>query len=214
MHHQAWNRHQSPQPALSAFLRSVGLGTLDVLKNRLLGYDTRVEPKKLIQTTSLLITLQRCAVHLLPCTFSIFLVTINLKGYFIGFELAGQSGKTSQYMALLQIAAKVQELLIVASLATIVVHRVRHDLIDGEGVSFGLVASGSLFSQLSYFWSTAFIGSFSGGIRLNATLVGLLMIAGLLALTAGPAVAVLLIPREQTWCTGSTALPTTYGRHE
>lgn len=205
MHRQARSRQQpSSQPVLSAFLRSVGLGALDVLKNRLLGYNTRVEPKKLIQTTSLRITLQRCAVHLLPCTFSIFLVTINLQGYFIGFELAGQPGKTSQYMALLQIAAKVQELLIVASLSTVVVHRLRHDLIDGEGVPFGLVGSGSLFSQLSYFWSTAFIGSVSRGARLNATLVGLLLLAGLIAVTAGPAVAVLLIPREQAWSAGGT----------
>jgi hypothetical protein len=42
-------------------------------------------------------------------------------------------------MALLQIAAKTQKLLIVASLTTVVVHRLRHDLIDGEGVPFGLV---------------------------------------------------------------------------
>lgn len=177
---------------------------MSVLKNKLLGYDSQVEPKKLIYTTSLHITLQRCAVHLLPCTFSIFLVVINLQGYFIGFELAGEPGKTSQYMALLQITAKIQELLVVASLTTVVVHRLRYDLIDGEGVPFGLVGSGALYSQLSYFWSTAFIGSVSGGARLNATLIGLILIAGLIAVTAGPAVAVLLIPREQTWSAGGT----------
>ncbi|UPX13774.1 uncharacterized protein EKO05_0004273 [Ascochyta rabiei] len=205
MHHQARNRQPPPsQPTLSAFLRAVGLDALNVLKNKLSGYNTRSEPTKLIHTTSLRTTLQRCAVHLLPCAFSIFLISINLQGYFIGFELAGQPGRTSQYIALLQIAAKAQELLIVASLATVVVHRIRHDLIDGEGVPFGLVGAGSLFSQLSYFWSTAFIGSVSRGAKLNATLVGLLLLAGLVAVTAGPAVAVLLVPREQTWSAGGT----------
>lgn len=193
------------QSALSAFLRSVGLDALNGLKIRLLGYNTQEEPKKLIQTSSLRITLQRCAVHLLPCTFSIFLTTINLRGYFIGFELAGQRGKTSQYMALLQIAAKVQELLVVSSLATVVIHRIRHDLIDGKGVPFGLIGAGSLFSQLSFFWSAAFIGAVSKGFKLNAILVGLLLIAGLIAVTAGPAVAVLIIPREQTWSAGGTS---------
>jgi hypothetical protein len=205
MHRPGWGRHQRLfQLAFSAFLRSVGLDALNVLKSKVLGSDTDLEPKKYVKTKSLSIALQRCAVHLLPCAISILVATINLQGYFIGFELAGESGKTSQYIALLQIAAKAQELLIVASLATVVVHKLRHDLIDGEGVPFGLVGAGSLFSQLNYFWSTAFIGSVSGRTKLNATLVGLVLLAGLIAITVGPAIAVLLIPREQTWPAGGT----------
>ncbi|KAH7393791.1 hypothetical protein DE146DRAFT_757281 [Phaeosphaeria sp. MPI-PUGE-AT-0046c] len=192
------------QAPLSILLRSVGLDVLNIPLRKLLGLDRTPEPLKPIQTKSLTAALQRCAVHLLPYAFSVFLVTINLKGYYIGFELAGVSGKTSQYIALLQIAAKVQELLIVASLATVVVHRLRHDLIDGEGVPLGLVGASSLFSQLSYFWSTAFIGSVSGRPKLNATLVCLLLVSGLIAATVGPAIAVLLVPREQTWPAGGT----------
>lgn len=199
-----YRTQMSRRAPLSTLLRSVGLDLLNVPLRKILGLDHTPEPLKPIQIKSFATALQRCAVHLLPCAFSIFLVTINLRGYFIGFELAGVSGKTEQYIALLQIAAKVQELLIVASLATVVVHRLRHDLIDGEGVPFGLVGASSLFSQLSYFWSTAFIGSVSRRPRLNATLVGLLLVAGLIATTAGPAIAVLLIPREQTWPAGGT----------
>jgi hypothetical protein len=42
-------------------------------------------------------------------------------------------------------------------------------------------------------------------MKLNATLVGLVLLAGLIAITAGPAIAVLLIPREQIWPAGGTS---------
>jgi hypothetical protein len=145
-------------------------------------------------------------VHILPCAFSAFLIAINTHGYFIGFELAGQSNRTSEYTALLQIAAKIQELLIIANLTTIIMHKVRYDLIDGNGIPFGLVGAGSLFTQLSFFWSTASLGSVSSprAMRYNAAMLCLVVFAGFLAVTAGPAVAVLLIPREHTWSAGGT----------
>ncbi|USP81540.1 hypothetical protein yc1106_08814 [Curvularia clavata] len=196
----------SYDPPLSPFLRSLGLGILCVLITRFSHRHSQGERKKPIRTVSLYLAIQRCAVHILPCAFSIFLITINILGYFIGFELAGEPGKTSQYTALLQIAAKIQELLIIASLTTIVVHKVRNDLIDGDGIPFGLVGVGALFTQLSFFWSTAFIGSVSNTrtVRRNAATLCLVILAGFIAVTAGPAVAVLLIPREQTWPAGGT----------
>src|SRR5690348_5723074 len=73
MRRQVRNQQQShSQSALSVFFRSVGLDTLNTLKSKALGCSTELEPKKFFETTSLSITFQRCAVHLLPCTFSIF----------------------------------------------------------------------------------------------------------------------------------------------
>lgn len=200
-------RHGNPyDPPLATFLRSIGLGAFCVLIAHLLRYHIPHEPKKPVRTESLHLAFQRCAVHILPCAFALFLIIINIHGHFIGFELAGESGKTSEYTALLQIAAKIQELLIIASLTAIIMHKVRYDLIDGNGVPFGLVGVGALFTQLSYFWSAAFIGSFSsqGAMRRNAATLCLVVLAGFIAVTAGPAVAVLLIPREHTWPAGGT----------
>lgn len=200
-------RHiNSYDPPLATFLRSIGLGAFCVLITHFLRYHISHEPKKPVRTESLHLAFQRCAVHILPCAFALLLITINIYGHFIGFELAGESGKTSEYTALLQIAAKIQELLVVASLTTIVMHKIRYDLIDGNGVPFGLVGVGALFTQLSFFWSTAFIGSFSshGAMRRNAATLCLVVLAGFIAVTAGPAVAVLLIPREHTWPAGGT----------
>jgi hypothetical protein len=144
-------------------------------------------------------------VHLAPCIFSVIIISLNIKGYFIGAELAGAAGQTSQALAALQIAAKVQELLMVASLTAIVVHRVRHDLITGKGVPFGLVGAGVQFNSLSYFWSPGFLGSLTSNVKLNVTLIILTLVSGLIAVTAGPAVAVLLSPQQRIWpLVGST----------
>ncbi|KAJ8107864.1 hypothetical protein OPT61_g8572 [Boeremia exigua] len=200
-----WGKLPFVGPAPTPILRAVGLGILNNLKARLWLVASNSEPLKLIEVESATVALQRCAIHILPCAFSLILISLNLKGYFTGFEMAGLPGQNSQFMALLQIAAKVQELLIVASLTTVVAHRLRHDLVVGKGVPFGLIGAGSLFSQASYFWSTAFLGSLSKRSVLNRTLILLVLLAGLLSITAGPAVAVLLIPREHTWPAGGSA---------
>jgi hypothetical protein len=92
----------------------------------------------------------------------------------------------------------------VASLATVLVDRLRHDMIKSSGVPYGLAGAISLFSQSSYFWSTTFLVSLSKRTWLNKELLVLILVSGFLAATAGPAVAVLLIPREHTWPAGGT----------
>ncbi|KAK7177764.1 hypothetical protein PSPO01_16185 [Paraphaeosphaeria sporulosa] len=184
----------------SAFLHSVGLGIGNNWINWILG--NRDEPRKPIVEASLWTAIARCGVHLLPCAVSIIIISINLRGYFIGFELAGVPGQTEVNMAMLQVAAKIQELLVVASLATIVAHKVRYDLISGNGVPFGLVGASSLFTQLSFFWSSTFLGPLTRMFKANMSLLFLVVVSGLIAVTAGPSVAVLIIPREQTWAAG------------
>ncbi|KAJ4371451.1 hypothetical protein N0V83_004668 [Neocucurbitaria cava] len=191
-------------PYHAPFLRAIGLGVVNSLLARLQSRSKAEEPKKSIAKKSFWVALQRCAVHLLPCAVSLIVIVLNLKGYFIGFELAGLPNRTSQYMALLQVAAKAQELLIVASLATVVVHQLRHDLIKGPGVPFGLVGVTSLFSQLSFFWSPTFIGSLTRKSGPSKRLFILILLVGAIAATAGPAVAILVIPRESIWPAGGS----------
>lgn len=197
-------RHRPDPQFRSAFLHSIGLGAVNNLIDHLRGYRNRPEPKKRIVEESIKVALQRCGVHLLPCAVSLIIISINLKGYFIGFELAGLPGQTPLSMAMLQVAAKVQELLIVASLTTVVAHKVRYDMISGHGVPFGLVGASSLFTQLSFFWSSTFFGSFTRKFKLNAALVVLVAVSGFIAATAGPAIAILVIPREHIWPAGGT----------
>ena len=59
-----------------------------------------------------------------------------------------------------------------------------------------------MFTQISYFWSPDFLGALRYGVvkknqKLRIRIV--LLLAGSLAITAGPASAILMIPRQQAW---------------
>lgn len=160
------------------------------------------EPKKPVFTVSRLTALLRCTVHLLPSIVSITIIGLNCAGFFIGFQLAGIPDHDQIDMAALQVAAKLQELFVVASAATLVYHQLRHDLLHGQGVPFGLFSSGLEFQRLSYFWSPELLGSFPMS---NIRLLLLTIAAGLIAMLAGPSTAVLLIPNQINYPAGSTS---------
>lgn len=188
------------------FLWAVGLNVLNDLWLHIRGRGPKQEPKKPIIQKSRWKALQRCAVHILPATISLLLVPLHMKHYYMGKELNGVPNSTSLYMALLQVAAKTQELLIVASLATVIVHQLRSDLLSGPGVPFGLIGATSQFSQMSFFWSSTFFGALPGKWRLhaNAKLLTLTIVSGIVAATVGPAVAILLLPRQHVWEAGGS----------
>ncbi|KAM0797049.1 hypothetical protein BDR22DRAFT_489094 [Usnea florida] len=132
---------------------------------------------------------------------------LNLKGFYIAQtfsqysigDLTDQSNIVT--FALIQIAAKVQELLIIASFSTLVFQAIRDALLH-DRIPLGLATSGLSFARLSYFWSPAFWGGTSSIVssgRWKAMwLVSFIASGGLITTTAGPASAVLMLPRP-TW---------------
>lgn len=131
---------------------------------------------------------------------------INIKGYRIGAQVIGMYGESSISIALLQLTAKMHELSIIASLATTLFDILRFELLYGCGVPLGLLGSGITFTQISYFWSPDFLGAmrYSAFEKKQSLLLSTsLLVAGLLATTAGPASAVLMIPRHQVWAAGT-----------
>ncbi|KAI5457074.1 hypothetical protein BGZ63DRAFT_417405 [Mariannaea sp. PMI_226] len=197
----SFTRNLLPLQRFSTLCRSIGLGILTFVRDR-------EEPPKVVVTRSRKLALARSAIHLLPALVSIALITINVSGYFIGSELQGKQNQDSLKLGLLQVAAKTQELLIVSSLATVIFHVLRAELMFGDGVPLGLVVSGWSFTQLSYFWSAEFWG---GVASINTSsrrvwrryfFVSLVFISGILAIMAGPAAAVLMVPRIMDWSIG------------
>lgn len=97
-------------------------------------------------------------------------------------------------------------MLCLASLTVIALQELRHDLIYGEGVPFGLLSSGLAFVQPSYFWSPAFV--FSAKYSLSSIrrcrFYLLLILLGLVAATIGPSTAVLMLPYIQAYPAGET----------
>jgi hypothetical protein len=184
-------------------LRATGLEILNILLHKVRPqYGSESEEKKVVVDVSFWIALERCGVHLLPIGASIAMMYLNFAGYYIGSELAGLPGYTSIDMALLQLASKFQELLIIASLATVIFHRVRYELLWGKGLPLGLLGSGFSFAQASFFWSPDFVGAMKSG---NWKLHILLIASGIIAATVGPSSAVLMIPRTVVWPAGGSS---------
>lgn len=125
----------------------------------------------------------------------------NWKGRYVGAEF----NKQSYY----QFAAKAHEITLQASLVSIALSYIRFQLTCGDGLPFGAFLSGLQITQVSYLWSTElwssmFVSSKTFRLRRKLALLAMVIICGLIAATAGPSSAVLLIPRETVWHSGST----------
>lgn len=188
----------------NSFLRSLGFELPFILS----GHQNTDEPPKCVYRKSRRLALARCGVHILPILVSITVICLNLVHSYLGRTLPGSIPEPSDNIALLQVAAKAHELFIVASAVTVAMEVIRQELVSGEGVPLGMLVGGFMCTGLSYFWSAELFGalkatcSWASRIRIFAILVT----AGLLAALAGPASAVLLIPKEQSWNAGGTSI--------
>lgn len=180
-----------------------------------LGYrkkkSRREERKKVIISDSLGTALRRCIVHLLPILTSIAILTINVHGVYLGVDIPGPLGSDTIAIMFLQLAAKAHEILIVASLGLIVVQSVKHELLFGDGLLLGLIGSGIAFSNFEFFFKEEFYGAlryvtYHGNRVRKVGFITLLIVSGLTAVLAGPASAVLLVPKSQTYPSGGSDL--------
>ncbi|MCJ1324857.1 hypothetical protein MMC10_001519 [Thelotrema lepadinum] len=133
------------------------------------------------------------------------LISINYSSLYIGGGFSA-TADDAFYLALYQVAAKVQEMLCVASLSTVVLQVLRNELL-ADGVPIGLLGSGIWFSQISFVWSPEFLVAVGSSLRSfrKLRLCIFILLTGILAVVIGPASAVLLIPRIQTVPAGGTS---------
>src|SRR5690606_11927184 len=109
-----------------------------------------------------------------------------------------------------------QELFIVSSLGTIIIHIVRYKLVSENGIPLGLLMSGFEFSRFPFFWSSAFLSGIfldpdtkeyhakeRDGVlsarrsrRWNIYFMCFVFLCGIIAVLAGPSTALLLVPDE------------------
>ena len=116
------------------FLRAVGLELLSLLQIKTKRSRGEGELAKPVIQKSLSIALTRCCVHILPILVSITIISLNLGHLFLGSTIPGFILDNSITIAIFQVLAKLQELLIIASLATLVFEVVRDLMIFGDGV--------------------------------------------------------------------------------
>ena len=147
------------------------------------------------------------AIHVLPASVAISIAIFNAVGYYIGEELAGPKGQDDEKLAGLQLAAKLHELTMQASIAAMLLQYIRHEVALNDGLPFGALFAGHLFKDISFLWSSEFWGTANGYFTINQSryrLVALLVVCSLLGLTAGPASATILKPRMGHWPAGGT----------
>ena len=108
------------------------------------------EPEKVAIIYSLPKLLFQILLHLVPVGLSFAILQLSFRNIY--WRGAGGSGSghlrrysTNEVLSILQIVAKVHEILIVLSLSYIVLYYLRRQLISAEGVSFGCVYSSFLF---------------------------------------------------------------------
>jgi hypothetical protein len=171
--------------------------------------DGTDEPKKVIITESIPIALRRCTCHLATILVTVAIITLDLNGYYLGADLMSPVKSETINLMLLQLAAKAHEIMIVASLGLIVLDFVRQELLFGDGLPLGLIGSGLTFNNLDFFFSKEFYGTLkylgAQGNKLRKIMfVSVVVVAGLIAALAGPASAVLLVPKSQNWAAGGT----------
>lgn len=185
----------------STFLRTFGfqiigqtLGTIRHPLGKGLHEKTKVAISR-NRTTALL----RALIHFVPVGVAMYEIILNWNTYYVGANSYNQ--------AVYQALAKAHEIMIQASIATIVLTCIRNTLALGEGIPFGLLFAGLQVNQISYLWSLEFWGSLStkaSRSRARFALLIIITISIILATVCGPSSAVLLIPRSQFWPGGST----------
>ena len=161
----------------------------------------RERPIRYIADKSISKAIQRSILHILPVGLTITLVVLNAKQVYMSDfgAFAGQDVVLQTF----QFVVKAHEILMTMSLAGIVLHRIRWDLI-AVGVPFGMLSSAYQLTDIGYLFSVEFRESIwrprshdSSISRLTLSL--LIVVSCILSLVVGPSSGVLLIPRLSWW---------------
>ncbi|KAI4252292.1 MAG: hypothetical protein L6R42_008019, partial [Xanthoria sp. 1 TBL-2021] len=190
-----------------SFSRALGLGLFYGTWQQFVGTSEAYETRKVAIRQDRVVAALAGAIHVLPAGIAISIAILNSVGYYIGEELAGTQGKDDEKLAGLQLAAKLHELTMQASLAAMLLQYVRHEVALQNGLPFETLFAAHMFKNFSYLWSSEFRGA-ANSVFMNkqgkAKLITLLVVCTILGLTVGPTSATILKPRMGDWPAGGT----------
>jgi hypothetical protein len=161
-------------------------------------HKLKSERPKVIMERSRWKTAGNCVIHLLPLAVIIALLALNFSQVYAGD--VGASNPSAKLNAL-QFAAKLHEVLMAASLSSIVLHCVQYELLHGEGVPLGGLLAGFQVTDLGSLWSPGLWAiTFVEGEKFRRVLLAML-VATLVILVAivGPSSAILMLPSLDWW---------------
>lgn len=174
----ASNMDRQLPPAWEHFSRVDGLRLFYNLFQK-----TEAEQPKPVFLSSYRAAAAQLSIHIVLVLTSITVISVNLIQLYLGRNIPGTPVDRSIIITILQVVAKLHEVLIVASQTTIVFPIIRIQLLSRPGIPFGFLPRALMFSSPSYFWLSEFWGAMTGRIsRLRRILTALrLVTVGLIA---------------------------------
>lgn len=181
-------------------MRAFGLG---IIYTSIKGRDEEYPKVAIWKSRS--VALSKLLIHLIPFSAVVFLVGINIYGYWLGTEVPGIQGYNSAKLGALQFAAKLHEITILASLSVIIFTFVQRRIV-AEQIAFGAVFAGLQYRDVSYLWSKELWGMISSEWKRphGKLFILVLMLATWLAPIVGPSSGVLMVPKIDDWPAGGT----------
>jgi hypothetical protein len=126
------------------FLRSIKLGIVVTSWQGLFNKNF-TEPPKVAVFKNRSSACLRSVIHVIPLAVALFEININLRGTYVGSNFNQQ--------IYLQFTAKAHEVVMQASLATVLLSYLRYHVTLGDGIPFGALLGGVQFLDISYLWS-------------------------------------------------------------
>ncbi|KAJ5161366.1 hypothetical protein N7492_006758 [Penicillium capsulatum] len=151
------------------------------------------------------VALSKLLIHVIPFSAVLFLVGINIYGYWLGTEVPGIQGYNTAKLGALQFATKLHEITMLASLSIIIFTFVQRRIV-AQQIAFGAMFAGLQYSNVSYLWSKELWGMIGSEWRrpYGKTFILVLLLATWLAPIVGPSSGVLMVPKIDDWPAGGT----------
>lgn len=191
---------------IRALLKDIGITSFNNIGGKLSGFGVTEEPKVFMNRSKSLAAI-RCILHVTPVGAAVALLVLNVGSHYIGGELSGPSGQDLEKLAALSFAAKLHELLMLASLGAILLTYIRKEIAFGDGLPFGTLFAAQQFSNISFLWSLEMWGSILHNWQKEGKkwfLLSLVIVCTFLGLTVGPSTNNLMKPRLDDWPAGGT----------
>jgi hypothetical protein len=155
------------------------------------------------------VALFACAVHILPLVATVVMGYYIFNEHWIGAQVTDHGAWDSEAKLGLQFAAKILEVIIVASLATMIFTFARYEAILGRGAPLASFLAGTDFSSPSCLWSEGLLAMLTGRFSSAGRKVFFLLFTAvccLLAFVVAPATATVLLPIEDWYVLSGTRM--------
>lgn len=144
------------------------------------------------------VALLQSTIHFAPLAIVVTFMVLNIRAYHWGYP-------STTVLTALQFASKFAEILMQSSLANILLHFIRQELLGPHSLPLGSLLGPYSITDISYLWSLELWGGLtSKHVQTRQRLVSTAIIAAMVMLAAvvGPSIAVLLIPRPTDYSIG------------